>query len=86
MSNLSPGQLVSAIVVEHKPFGIFVDLGEDELGVVVITMIKDDSTIPNPPFPALGSQIEAVFLGYSGPGKQPRLSLRPMDLRKARSV
>jgi predicted RNA-binding protein with RPS1 domain len=86
MSDLRPGQLVDALVVEHKPFGIFVDIGEDELGVVVITMIEDDSTIPNPQLPPVGSRIEAVFLGYSGPGRQPRLSLRPIDLREARDM
>jgi hypothetical protein len=72
-----------ASFVEHRPFGILVDLGEDELGVVVITMIEDDPTIPNPGFPSVGKRIEAVFLGYSGPGKQPRLSIRPVDLKKA---
>ena len=86
MNDLSPGQLVNALVVEHKPFGIFVDIGEDELGVVVITMIADDPTIPNPLFPPVGSRVQAVFLGYSGPGRQPRLSLRPMDLLKARRI
>ena len=84
MSDLRQGQLVDGLVIEHKPFGILVNIGEDELGVVVITMIKDDPMISNPQFPPVGSRIEAVFLGYSGPGRQPRLSTRPMDLRQAR--
>jgi ribosomal protein S1 len=86
MSDLSPGRLVDGLVVEHKPFGILVDIGEDELGVVVITMMEDDPAIPNPPFPPVGSKIEAVFLGYSGPTRQPRLSMRPMDLINSRRV
>jgi ribosomal protein S1 len=84
VSDLRQGQLVDGLVVEHKPFGVFVDIGEDELGAVVITMMEDDPVIPDPQFPPVGSRIEAVFLGHSGPGRQPRLSTRPMDLRQAR--
>jgi predicted RNA-binding protein with RPS1 domain len=75
---------VSGVVLEHQPYGLFVDLGEGEPGVVIITMINDDSSVANPPFPPVGSRIEMAFLGYSGPGKQPRLSPRPSDLEKAR--
>jgi predicted RNA-binding protein with RPS1 domain len=84
VNNLRQGQLADGLVVEHKPFGVFVDIDEDELGIVVITMIEDDPMIPNPRFPPVGSRIEAVFLGYSRPGRQPRLSTRPIDLRQAR--
>lgn len=84
VSDFTPGQLVSGVVLEHQPYGLFVDLGEGEPGVVVITMINDDPSIANPPFPPVGSRIEAAFLGYSGPGRQPRLSLRPSDLERAR--
>jgi ribosomal protein S1 len=84
MSDLIPGQIIDGLVVEHEPFGILVDIGENELGVVVITMVEDDPKIANLNFPPVGSQIETVFLGYSGPTRQPRLSTRPMDLRNAR--
>jgi hypothetical protein len=53
--------------------------------VVVITMINDDPSVANPPFPPVGSRIEAAFLGYSGPDRQPRLSLRPSDVENARA-
>jgi predicted RNA-binding protein with RPS1 domain len=85
MSDLTPGQLVSGTVIEHRPFGVFIDIGEDEPGVAVITMIEDEPRPQTPAFPAVGSAVDAVFLGFSGPGRQPRLSLRPADIAKART-
>jgi ribosomal protein S1 len=84
VSDFVPGQLVSGVVIEHQPCGLFVDLGESDPGVVVNTMISDDPKVANPPFPPVGSRIEAAFLGYSGPGRQPRLSLRPAGVQEAR--
>lgn len=84
MSDLRPGQLITGAVVEHQPFGVFIDIGEDELGVAVITMIEDEPRSKTPLFPPVGSSVDAVFLGFSGPGRQPRLSLRPADIAKAR--
>ena len=85
MSELTPGQLVSGVVVEHRPFGVFIDIGEDEPGVVVITMIEDEPRPRTPELPPVGTAVEAAFLGFSGPGRQPRLSLRPTDVAKARN-
>jgi ribosomal protein S1 len=85
MSELRPGQLVSGVVTEHRPFGFFVDVGEEELGVALITMLEDEPRSPDPVFPAVGSRVEGVFLGYSGPGRQPRISLRPADIKAARA-
>jgi ribosomal protein S1 len=84
MSALKPGQLVTGVVREHQHFGFFVDIGETEPAVVVITMIEDDPSVRNPAFPPVGTELEAVFLGFSGPGRQPRLSVRPMDVERAR--
>ena len=76
------GDLVTGVVVEHRHFGCFVDIGDDELAVAMITMLDDDPGSPGrpPPFPPVGSTVEVVMLGYSGPGHQPRISLRPSDL------
>jgi ribosomal protein S1 len=86
MSDLSPGQIVTGVVVEHRHFGVFVDIGEAELAVAVITMLEDEPRSRDPVMPPVGNTVEAVFLGYSGPGHQPRLSLRPGDVEKARAA
>ena len=43
---------------------------------------KDDEEVT---FPPVGSSIEAVLLGYTEIGHQPRLSLRAEDFMKAKS-
>jgi len=84
MRDLRPGQLVSGVAIEHRAFGAFIEIGEDEPGLVVITMLEDEPRSRRPEFPPIGSEVEAVFLGFNGPSRQPRLSLRPTDVRRAR--
>lgn len=72
-----PGELVEGVVVSHEAYGVFVDVDECESGLVVITLIDDEPRPPLLQFPAVGSTVRAVFLGYAVPGNQPRLSLRP---------
>jgi predicted RNA-binding protein with RPS1 domain len=86
MSELRPGQLVTGIVIEHQPFGAFIEIGEDEPGLALITMLEDEPRSRTPALPPIGSHVEAVFLGFSGPSRQPRLSLRPMEVRNARDA
>jgi hypothetical protein len=43
-------------------------------------MVLDDPHHPNPKLPAVGTQVNAVLLGYSEQTRQPRLSIRPSDL------
>lgn len=84
MIDLRVGQMVRGVVVEHRPFGAFIDVGEDEPGLVLVTMIEDEP-VPEPVLPAVGARIEGVFLGYSGPsGRQAWISLRPADVGAAR--
>lgn len=85
MTELHPGQIVSGVVVEHRHYGVHVEIGEAEPGVAVITMLEVDPRSRDPRFPAVGERVESVFLGYSGPGRQPRLSLRSADLEAART-
>ena len=78
------GDLVTGVVTEHRHFGVFIDIGDVEPAVAVITMIEDDQrTIPT--LPRIGATVEGVFLGYAGPGHQPRISLRPSDIWAAQS-
>lgn len=86
MSRLSPGQLVTGVVVEHRHFGVLVDIAEVELAVALITMLEDEPRSREPVMPAVGDMVEGVFLGYSGPGHQPRISLRPGDVEEARAA
>ena len=83
MTHLEPGAIVTGTVIEQRPFGVFVDIGNDEPAVVVVTMLEDEPS-RTPPFPPVDTTVTAVFLGYSGPGRQPRLSMRPIDLQTAR--
>jgi hypothetical protein len=59
------------------------DFGDPHEGVVVITMIDDDPTAANPDFPPVGSEADAVLLGYPEIGNEPRLSVRPSDIQAA---
>lgn len=70
-------------VVSHEAYGVYIDFGDSEAGLAVITMV-DDTPPPHPFLPQVGSIVGAVFLGYSKPGRQPRLSLRPSDIALAR--
>ncbi|MDQ1536569.1 MAG: binding domain [Actinomycetota bacterium] len=79
-----PG-LVRGVVTRHEPYGFFLDFGDEQEGVVVITMIGDDPSQSNPEFPSVGALVDAVLLGYTELGGQPRLSIRPSDLRAAAS-
>lgn len=85
MSDLRSGQLVTGVVVAHRHFGVVVDIGEAEHAVAVITMLEDDPRSRDPVMPPVGDTVEGVFLGHSGPGHQPRLSMRPGDVEKARA-
>lgn len=82
----SPARLVLGTVTRHEPYGFYVNFrnaeGGMEEGLVVITMVHDNNA-PNPDFPPIGSQVEAVLLGYTDVGGQPRLSIRPQDVASA---
>lgn len=79
MSEPTPRR-VRGTVTRHEPYGFFLDFGEDREGVVVITMVSDDPGERNPSFPTVGTEVDALLLGYAGAGRQPRLSVRPRDL------
>jgi predicted RNA-binding protein with RPS1 domain len=78
-------RIVRGRVTRHEPYGFWLDFGEPEEGVVVITMIDDDPAVASPAFPPIGSEVEAVLLGYTDIGNEPRLSMRPSDMQALRS-
>lgn len=81
MSGRPLPSLVRGVVTRHEPYGFYLDFGDEREGVVVITMINDDPSQSNPEFPPIGSRVDAVLIGYTELGGQPRLSIRPSDLR-----
>jgi predicted RNA-binding protein with RPS1 domain len=82
---LTIGQIVTGVVTRREPFGVFVDIGEPELGVLLADAVTDgDPSTALAALPGVGERVVAVFLGYGLPrGTQPRLSIRPSDLRQA---
>src|SRR5689334_19038778 len=78
------GDIITGDVTDDRHFGRFIDIGDEEHAVAVITMLDDEPTKPRT-WPDIGKTVEGVFLGYAGPGHQPRISLRQSDIRCARS-
>lgn len=101
------GQVVEGTVVDHREFGVFVDVGSPEcLGVVLLPNIEDTAP-PNrdapadprplapgevrlhpwyPIYPPIGSTVRCVLFGFAALNSgqtQPRLSMRPSDLKRA---
>ena len=79
-----PGSLVRVKVKQIAPFGAVVDLGADDVsGLISITDIKDESgPVQSGAWPPVGSEVEAVVLGVTGPDwRDVRLSIRPSLLQ-----
>jgi hypothetical protein len=76
------GRVVHGIVTAHRPFGIFVDLGDPvAYGLVQITEFLDSGRMTPERYPALGETVTAVVLGHTDEGrKQVWLCMRPSIL------
>ena len=79
-----PFIITRGVVTKHARFGVFVDFSDEEDRVLVFPMMVDTVPSQGIGFPEVGSEIEAVLVGYSGPRNQPYLSTRPRDLRRVR--
>jgi hypothetical protein len=88
-NRLEVGQLVDGVVIEHRPLGAFVDIGNPHLLGLVEVASLDEVPGSRPGrkeaiYPAVGTRIRAVFLGFGNPtGRQPRLRLRQSAVRAA---
>ena len=73
------GCRVNGFVTAHRPFGIFVDLGDPvALGLVQITDFLDEGRMTPEQYPPIGATIRAVVLGHTDDRrKQIWLSLKP---------
>ena len=79
------GELIHGKVEHHAPFGIFVDLGEENVrGIVQITDFVDTGDMTPEMYPDIGSPIGAVVIGYTQDERnQVWLSVKPSVLQKA---
>ena len=74
---LQVGATVTGVVVCHHAFGLGMFLADrDEYGHVNITEVKPGAVRGPEDFPAIGSSVEGVVLGYTGIHDQLRISLR----------
>jgi hypothetical protein len=79
-----PGSVVSGQVVLQLPYGFWLDLG-GVFGLVEIISFRDG---PGPPvqvedFPAIGSSVEAVVLGFHDASKEVRMGTRRSDFARS---
>jgi len=76
-ADLAPGTQVEGSVICHHPYGFGVRLSSvDQYGHVNITDVSDAENIRESDFPPIGSVLALTVLGYSGVGRQLRLSAR----------
>jgi ribosomal protein S1 len=78
------GTRVRGTVLQHHPFGIFVDLGDPEArGLVQIIDFLDEGRMTRERYPPIGATIEAIVLGHTDDQrKQVWLSMKPSKLGK----
>ena len=79
------GELVRGTVEHHAPFGIFVNLNDEEVrSLVQITDFVDSGDMTPEMYPDVGSPIGAVVVGYTEDDRrQIWLSVKPSVLQKA---
>lgn len=78
------GELIEGKVEYHAPFGIFIDIGDQNVrGIIQITDFVDTGDMTPQMYPDIGSSIEAVVVGYTEDDrKQVWLSMKPSVLQK----
>ena len=79
------GELIHGQVEHHAPFGIFVNIGDQQVrGIVQITDFVDSGDMTPSMYPDIGSPIGAVVVGYTEDDRhQVWLSVKPSVLQKA---
>lgn len=79
------GELIKGKVEYHAPFGIFIDISDENVrGIIQITDFVDTGYMTPEMYPNIGSTIEAVVVGYTEDDrKQVWLSVKPSILQKA---
>jgi ribosomal protein S1 len=86
-ARLVPGSCVQGTVQKHFPFGVFVDIpGIPFKGLIQVVDFRDEGAMTADEYPPVGSDIEAVVLGFRDSNKQIWLGMRPSQLAKGRSL
>ncbi len=80
------GTIIVGKVEFHLPFGVFVDIGDEEVrGLIQITDFLDDGIMSMQKFPLLGSEIHCCIIGYTEDSRnQIWLSVKPSILNTTR--
>jgi ribosomal protein S1 len=79
------GKLIYGTVEAHKPFGVFVDLGDSQVkGIIPITNFLDTGRMTPDMYPEIGSSVGAVVVGYTEDNRhQVWFSVEPSVLQKS---
>lgn len=79
------GATLEGVVLEHKPFGIFLDIGQEQiLGLIQIVDFNSQGRMEQTQYPAIGAKISCKVLGYKEFGKQIWLAPNlPFNLKTA---
>ena len=78
---LPGGSLVSCTITRHAPYGAFARIPEVPFdGLIQITDFKDEGRMMTDEFPAIGSTLTAVVLGFKEAGHQIWLGVKPRQI------
>jgi ribosomal protein S1 len=78
---LTIGTLVSCAVIQHAPFGVFVSIPAVPFdGLIQVTDFKDEGRMTPAEFPAIGTSLKAVVLGFKETGRLIWLGVKPSHL------
>lgn len=79
------GKLIYGKVAFHAPFGVFVDIGDENVkGIIQITDFLDSGSMNPEMYPEIGSAVGAIVVGYTEDDRnQVWLSVKPSVLQKS---
>jgi ribosomal protein S1 len=83
-SKYALGQFVQGEVEFHAPFGVFVRLEESSVkGLIKIPDFLDEGKMSPEMYPAIGTTVGAIVVGYNEGSSEVYLSAKPSILHKA---
>ncbi|MDF5720799.1 MAG: S1 RNA-binding domain-containing protein [Rhizonema sp. PD37] len=83
--SLNLGSKLRGVVTKHFPFGIFVALARIKFtGLVQIPDFKDKGDMTPSEYPAIGSSVDVVVLGFKETGQQIWLGMKPSQLNQSK--
>lgn len=64
------GEEITATILRHEPYGVFVNIGYDYDGLIQITDFKENGVMTQKEYPGIGEEIQTVVLGFKDHGQQ----------------